>query len=333
MPRSDPGRPGKKLRHFRPHTPSPLPGSAARRRIRAGGSGIGNLPAFGSSRLRSGSWHRRGSQQQPGIRVNRVPEQLFRRRDFDDPPCIHHGDPVADVPNHPEIVRDENVRQPHVAFQVVEQVDDLRLHRNIERRNRLVRHHETRIHHQRAGDADPLPLTAGKRMRITGLVFGFEPDLQQHFIDAALKLRPLRHPVNHQRFGDDSADRHARVQARKRVLENHLRGSPERNQLPGRQLSEIDVATVARRIEICVAGREVERPQNRPHRRRFSASRLPDSPSVSFRRRSNETRFTAFTSPVFFGITPRLRIGKNLHKSRTASSGGASESALKSFVL
>ena len=59
----------------------------------------------------------------------------------------------------------------------------------------------------------------------------------------------------------------------------------------------------------------------------------PTSPSVSFRRRSNETRFTAFTSPVFFGITPRLRIGKNLHKSRTASNGGASESALKSSVL
>lgn len=49
---------------------------------------------------------------------------------------------------------------------VVQQIDDRRLHTDIQRRNRFVRDDETRLGGQRPRDADPLPLAAGKLMRI-----------------------------------------------------------------------------------------------------------------------------------------------------------------------
>ena len=40
--------------------------------------------------------------------------------------------------HHAEIMRDEQHRQPQPVLQVEQQIDDLRLHRNIERGDRLV---------------------------------------------------------------------------------------------------------------------------------------------------------------------------------------------------
>ena len=51
-------------------------------------------------------------------------------------------------------------------LQVREQVDDLRLDRDVERGDRLVADDEPRLDRERAGDADPLPLAAGEFVRI-----------------------------------------------------------------------------------------------------------------------------------------------------------------------
>ncbi len=55
---------------------------------------------------------------------------------------------------------DEEVRQPELLLKIGEDIEHLGLHRKIERRNRFVEHENTRIEHQRAGDCDPLALTA-----------------------------------------------------------------------------------------------------------------------------------------------------------------------------
>ena len=59
-------------------------------------------------------------------------------RELDDAAEIHHGDAVADMLDHGEVVRDEQVGQAELALQVDQQVDDLRLDRDVERRDRLV---------------------------------------------------------------------------------------------------------------------------------------------------------------------------------------------------
>ena len=65
-------------------------------------------------------------------------------------------------------------------LQVLEQVDDLGLDRDVERRDGLVGHQELGVERQRAGDADALALAAGELVGIAVVVLGVEPhDLEQ----------------------------------------------------------------------------------------------------------------------------------------------------------
>ena len=75
--------------------------------------------------------------------------------DLDDAAEIHHGDPVADMLDHREIVRDEQIGQPELVLQVHQQVDDLRLDRHVERRDRLVADDQIRA---RAPSARAMPM-------------------------------------------------------------------------------------------------------------------------------------------------------------------------------
>ena len=59
-----------------------------------------------------------------------------------------------------EIVRDEDVGEPELVLEVVEEVDDLGLDRHVERGDRLVGDDQPRIQGERTRDADPLSLPA-----------------------------------------------------------------------------------------------------------------------------------------------------------------------------
>jgi len=66
---------------------------------------------------------------------------------------------VAHVSHDRQIVRDEEIGQPQCRLKIDEKIENLRLHRNVQRANRLVAHEQPRFAGQRAGDADPLSLT------------------------------------------------------------------------------------------------------------------------------------------------------------------------------
>ena len=53
-----------------------------------------------------------------------------------------------------------------LVLELLEQVDDLRLHRDVERAHRLVADDEIGLHRERPRDADALPLPAGELVRI-----------------------------------------------------------------------------------------------------------------------------------------------------------------------
>ena len=72
------------------------------------------------------------------------------------PAEVEHGDPVRDVADDAEVVRDEEVRDPLLRLQLDEQVEDRRLHRHVERRRRLVADDELRVAGERARDRDAL---------------------------------------------------------------------------------------------------------------------------------------------------------------------------------
>ncbi len=56
--------------------------------------------------------------------------------------------------------------EAEILLQLDEQVQHLRLHRDVERRDRLVQHQDVGPQHQRAGDGDAPALAAGEHMRV-----------------------------------------------------------------------------------------------------------------------------------------------------------------------
>ena len=95
-----------------------------------------------------------------------VEVEVARAGDLDDPPEVHHGDPVADVADDAQVVGDEQVGQPELALQPLEQVDDLGLDRHVERADRLVGDDQVGLQRERTRDADALALAARELVRV-----------------------------------------------------------------------------------------------------------------------------------------------------------------------
>ena len=108
--------------------------------------------------------------------MQRVVVELLGGGDLHDPAEVHHGDPVRDVPYDGEVVRDEEIRQVELVLQLLEQVDDLRLNRDVERRHGLVRDDEVRIQSDRPREPDPLALTSRELVGIASCRVGGEAD-------------------------------------------------------------------------------------------------------------------------------------------------------------
>ena len=73
---------------------------------------------------------------------------------------------MADVLDDREIVRDEQIRHPELVLQIHQQIDDLCLHRHIERGNGFVANDQPRIGCERTRDAEALTLPARELVRI-----------------------------------------------------------------------------------------------------------------------------------------------------------------------
>ena len=102
---------------------------------------------------------------------------------------------MADVLDDRDVVGDEQVGEAELLLQVAQQVDDLRLHRHVERRHRLVADDQARVERQGAGDADALALPAGEFVRVAVERLGPQPDLAGQRLDPLverLAARPRR---------------------------------------------------------------------------------------------------------------------------------------------
>ncbi len=105
-------------------------------------------------------------------------------------PCtagVHHQDVVGEVGDHAQVVRDQDDRGAGLLLEVLEQVEDLRLHGHVERGGRLVRDQQLRVADQRHRDHRALPHTAGELVRVV-----VHPGLRLRDADPAEHLdRPL----------------------------------------------------------------------------------------------------------------------------------------------
>ena len=170
-----------------------------------------------------GVGQRHGRQQRLRVGVQGLLVDLLVVADLDDAPEVHHRDAVGDVAHHRQVVGDEDVGELELLLELLQQVDDLRLHRDVERRHRLVADDDLGVERQCPRHADALALPAGELVRVAVLVVGVEADpVQQRAHLAALLL--ARHHARWISYGlaDDVADRHARVQRGVGVLEDDL---------------------------------------------------------------------------------------------------------------
>src|SRR5262245_35371827 len=79
-----------------------------------------------------------------GVGMFRAGEELTGGRDLDDAAAIHDGDAIGVAGYDAEIVGDQDQRGAGLARQLLQQVEDLRLHGDVERGGRLVRDDQPR---------------------------------------------------------------------------------------------------------------------------------------------------------------------------------------------
>ncbi len=129
-------------------------------------------------------------------------------------------------PHHPEIVTDEQIGQSMLALKIAQQPDDLHLHGHVERRCRLVEHHQARAQDHCAGNGDALALAAGKLVRIPVHRGRVEPDFLHDFRHH-LGARAARFdPVHAQPLGNDLFRRHPGRERAVGVLKHDLHVAP-----------------------------------------------------------------------------------------------------------
>ena len=78
----------------------------------------------------------------------------------------HYRNARRDLCNNRQAVRDKDVGKPELALQLLEQQQNLRAYGNIQRRNGFVGDHKFWPKDERPRNADPLPLPAGKFVRV-----------------------------------------------------------------------------------------------------------------------------------------------------------------------
>ncbi len=140
------------------------------------------------------------------------------------------------MPDHGEVVADEEIGEAELVLQVAHQIEDLRLYGNVQRRRRLIADDEFGFRRQRPRDSDPLPLAAGKFVGVLPAIVRVQADKAQQFADARLDVALALDQVEGADWlGHDGIDPEARVEACVRVLKDHLNAAAQlltRLQLP-----------------------------------------------------------------------------------------------------
>ncbi len=169
-----------------------------------------------------------GRQQGPRIGVRGPAEDGRGRAHLDDAPAVHHGEPAAHVPDDVKVVGDEEQRQVQALLEIHEEVDDLGLDGDIQRRHRLVGHQEPRPECQGPGQTDPLALAPAELVREAVRTPGVEADEFEQLPHAGAPLVRRPQAVDDQPLLHDGAGPHARVERRVGILEDHLHLAAQR---------------------------------------------------------------------------------------------------------
>ena len=155
--------------------------------------------------------------------MQRVGEQALHRRLFDHLAGIHHHHALRHFGDHAKVVCDQQQRHPQFGLQLTQQLQDLRLYRDVERRGRLVGNQQFGLAGHGDRDHHALAHAARQAVRIfidTARRIGDAHQVQQ-FDGTAARFGARQVFVQAQGLADLVGDGQHRVQRRHRVLEHH----------------------------------------------------------------------------------------------------------------
>ena len=154
--------------------------------------------------------------------MRRLKENLFARARFHNFAGIHHVHPVRHVGDDAKVVRDEDDGKMALFFDFVDQLEDFRLHGNVQCGSRLVADQDLRIARERNCDYDALAHTAGEleRVLVKAPLRFRDADSVHQLKRAVFCFFRADFFAQVQYFGDLLSDLHDRVERGKRILEN-----------------------------------------------------------------------------------------------------------------
>ena len=154
--------------------------------------------------------------------------------------------------------------------QLYQEVEDLRLDRDVQGRDRLVGDHELGAGGDRPGDADALALAARELVRIARGGVCTEPDQLEQLGHAGAALGPAAEAMDQQRLLDARADPHARIERGVRVLKDDLHVAPASAQGFWRQTQQVLA------VEQELAAGRLDQAQHGARERRLAATGFAD---------------------------------------------------------
>ena len=164
--------------------------------------------------------HRR--EQRLGVRVIGPAEDRLGVADLLDPTEVHDGDPIGEVADHAEIVRDQQITRLALGLELREDVQDRSLDRHVERARRLVGHDDARVARERPGDRDALFQASGELPGLEVEMALRQPQVLGKLVDPIVDSLAAQPGQLADRASEDAAHALASVQSRIGVLEHHL---------------------------------------------------------------------------------------------------------------
>lgn len=153
-------------------------------------------------RYRVGKRH--GGDEALSVWVFRVAQNLIARALLDQLTPVHDRDAVRKHIDDREVVADEQAGELQLLLEILQQVEETGLNRDVERARRLVGDQQIGSESEGARDADTLPLTARQLVRVAVAVALRQLDRRQEIFDALRQRLALRLAREEERSPIDS---------------------------------------------------------------------------------------------------------------------------------